>query len=279
MTFVYPYGSSLTCQRPGIPVLGSGYLSYPLNQPLSAFYAGKKVIRLGFPSYMVKGAALGKLVVVGSAHIFEDAWVEEQENSKLQEVIFKWLLEDGFALDSIDAESPDLSDYHYVPNTEQLSDRLRCCLQDTEELPKEFTQLFDDSLFRFDTSLIPMAVQLYEDLGVKHDPLTLMTPQFEVPLPPLQPAVFPPILNDPPPPPLELFDLDEQFASEKVRLAHLTNMCNDDDVEYYIKEAGEILGIGNKLKADKRGAAHILEFVLQRIVSWKKLNQEPPIDL
>ena len=35
-------------------------------------------------------------------------------------------------------------------------------------------------------------VQAYEDLSVKHEPLKLITPQFETPLPPLQAAVFPP---------------------------------------------------------------------------------------
>ena len=29
----------------------------------------------------------------------------------------------------------------------------------------------------------------YEQLGVKHEPLSLIQPQFETPLPPLQPAV------------------------------------------------------------------------------------------
>jgi intraflagellar transport protein 52 len=76
---------------------------------------------------------------------------------------------------------------------------------------------------------------------VKKESLSLIPPQFEVPLPPLQPAVFPPILNEPPAPPLDLFDLDEQFASEKVRLAHLTNLCTDQDLEYFIKEAGALV--------------------------------------
>lgn len=47
------------------------------------------------------------------------------------------------------------------------------------------------------------------------DPFDLC-PQFETPLPPLQPAVFPPAIREPPPPALELFDLDESFASEHV---------------------------------------------------------------
>jgi intraflagellar transport protein 52 len=38
-------------------------------------------------------------------------------------------------------------------------------------------------------------------------------------MPALQSAVFPPSLKELPPPGLDLFDLDEQFASEKIRMA------------------------------------------------------------
>ena len=37
--------------------------------------------------------------------------------------------------------------------------------------------------------------------------------------------VFPPTFREMPPPSLELFDLDEQFSSEKVRVAQITNKC------------------------------------------------------
>lgn len=63
---------------------------------------------------------------------------------------------------------------------------------------------------------VPQAVALYDKLDVKKAPLSLIPPQFETPLPPLQPAVFPPAIREPPPPALELFDLDEHFASEHV---------------------------------------------------------------
>lgn len=39
------------------------------------------------------------------------------------------------------------------------------------------------------------------------------------------PQVFPPSFRELPPPPLELFDLDETFSSEKARLAQITNKC------------------------------------------------------
>jgi intraflagellar transport protein 52 len=50
---------------------------------------------------------------------------------------------------------------------------------------------------------------------VKHDILTLIPPQLETPMLGLQPATFPPILRELPNPSLELFDLDDEFASEK----------------------------------------------------------------
>ena len=84
-------------------------------------------------------------------------------------------------------------------------------------------------------------------------------------------------MNEPPLPPLDLYDLDEQFASEKNRLAHITNLCKDEnDLEYFVQEAGEILQVAGKLKADQRSGKHILEYIFKQIVNWKKINPEPP---
>jgi intraflagellar transport protein 52 len=95
--------------------------------------------------------------------------------------------------------------------------------------------------------------------------------KFESPLPALRPAVFTPLLKELPPPSLDLFDLDEQFASPKVRLAQLTNKCNDEDIEYYILECGQLLGINDHLSKDSRDARHVLDHVFNSIVNWKKL--------
>ena len=83
--------------------------------------------------------------------------------------------------------------------------------------------------------------------------------------------MFTPVLKDLPPPALDLFDLDEHFASTKVRMAQLTNKCNDDDLEYYIRECGEILGVMEKLTEENRDAKHVLDHVFRSIVNWKKL--------
>lgn len=39
LTFVYPYGSTLNVVQPAVPVLTSGFVSYPLNRPISAFWS------------------------------------------------------------------------------------------------------------------------------------------------------------------------------------------------------------------------------------------------
>lgn len=82
-------------------------------------------------------------------------------------------------------------------------------------MPRDFLTLYDNNLFKFDSAMIPEAITIYEQLGVKHEQLTLIPPQFETPMLGLSPATFPPILRELPPPNLELFDLDDEFASEK----------------------------------------------------------------
>lgn len=64
--------------------------------------------------------------------------------------------------------------------------------QESDEIPSDFTRLFNTRLFSISTSLVPSAIKSYHELNVKHEPLKLITPQFETPLPPLQAAVFPP---------------------------------------------------------------------------------------
>jgi intraflagellar transport protein 52 len=48
---------------------------------------------------------------------------------------------------------------------------------------------------------------------------------------------------------------------------------SDDDMEYYVRECSEILGVTNKLPADARDAKHILEYILAQVAEFKKLNQ------
>eukprot|EP00746_Dinoflagellata_sp_MGD_P161358 gnl/MRDRNA2_/MRDRNA2_88466_c0_seq1.p1 gnl/MRDRNA2_/MRDRNA2_88466_c0~~gnl/MRDRNA2_/MRDRNA2_88466_c0_seq1.p1 ORF type:complete len:496 (+),score=110.93 gnl/MRDRNA2_/MRDRNA2_88466_c0_seq1:149-1489(+) len=262
LDFVFPYGATLNVQKPAVPILSSGPISYPLNRPIAA---------------VCHKPGQGRLGVVGSVKMLDDEFFDVEKNKALADVVFKWLLNaNDCQLFFKYGEEPELTEYHHVPNTQGLAMNLKSCLQESEPLPRDFTQLFDETLFKFSMELVPEAIQLYKQLGVKHEPLTLIPPQFETPMPPLQPAVFPPVLREPLPPALDLFDLDEQFASERVRLAQLTNKCTDNDLEFYIRQAGDILGVSEKLGDGKRGGRHILEYVFRQLVNFKKMNQDAP---
>ncbi|KAK7827762.1 hypothetical protein U0070_019586, partial [Myodes glareolus] len=216
----------------------------------------------------------GKLAVLGSCHMFSDQYLDKEENNKIMDVVFQWLTTGDIHLNQIDAEDPEISDYTMVPDTATLSEQLRVCLQEGDENPRDFTTLFDLSIYQLDTTCLPKVIKAHEELNVKHEPLQLVQPQFEMPLPALQPAVFPPSFRELAPPPLELFDLDETFSSEKARLAQITNKCTDEDLEFYVRKCGDILGVTSKLPKDQQDAKHILEHIFFQVVEFKKLNQE-----
>ncbi|XP_076034643.1 intraflagellar transport 52 isoform X2 [Oratosquilla oratoria] len=261
MAFVYPFGATLSVARPAVAVLSTGSVSFPLNRPVCAFY-----------EHPGKG---GRVAVLGSGHMFTDQFLDREENSKIKDVIFQFLTAKDFKLNQIDADDPEISDYNMTPDLSSMSESLRVCLQESDEVPTDYTQLFHTKLAAIDMHLVPPAINAYSQLNVRHEPLRLITPQFETPLPPLQPAVFPPSFRELPHPSLELFDLDEAFSSEKARLAQVTNKCKDEDLEYYVRECGEILGIVPKLPPTSRDARHILEYIFTQLMEFKKLNQDP----
>lgn len=265
LEFVYPYGASLNVQRPAIPILSSGSISYPMNRPITAMWEAETVSGGA-------GSQRGRLVVMGSVEVFGDDWLDKEENAKLCDLLFAWLLNEVDLDMTSDRQDADLSDYSSVPNIEALSQTLKPCLQGMDDLPRDFTRLFDMNMFKFDTDLIPLTIKVYNQLGVPHDPLTLIPPQFECPLPKLNAAVFPPAMREPAPPALDQFDLDEHFAKEGLRLAQLTNKCTsgEEDLEYYIAESGEILGVIQDLPYGERSAKHILFHIFRQIVEFKK---------
>lgn len=259
LSFLYPYGATLNVAKPAVAVLSSGSVSFPLNRPVCAFYQHP--------------TSSGKIVVLGSTHMFCDAFLENEENIKILNVIFNHLTTSGIQLNSIDADDPEISDYHMIPSIGKLSEHTFSCLQECDEIPNDPSVLFRSSLFQFDNSVLPKVLNAYKELNMKHEPLKLIMPRFETPLAPLQPAVFPPSFRELLKPALELFDLDEAFSTEKARLAQLTNKCSDEDIEYYIRECGDVLSITDKLPSNDKDGKHILEYIACQVAEFKKLNQ------
>ncbi|VDK79789.1 unnamed protein product [Dibothriocephalus latus] len=255
LQFVYSFGATLNVAKPAIALLSTGSVAFPLNRP-------------------VNEGQVGKLAVAGSVSMFTDTYINKEDNRKIFEILLSFLTTDNIKLNAIDAQDPEIDTYLQIPDIASLANNLKACLQESDEIPRNISSVFDQSLFSMNTSLVPKALSAYEKLRVKHEPLSLITPEFETPLPPLQPAVFPPNFRELGPPPLELFDLDEQFSTEKARLAQETNKCTEEDLEYYISNCGEICGLSQKIPAAKRTARNILELALLELVELKKLNQE-----
>ena len=53
--------------------------------------------------------------------------------------MFQWLTIDELILNSIDADDPEITDYHFRLDVGKLSEHVRVCLQESEEVPRDFT--------------------------------------------------------------------------------------------------------------------------------------------
>lgn len=271
LTFVYPYGATLSVKRPAVATLSTGPISYPLQRPVVAFWDGGRIAAPsptaaaaaaaavmaaavldssngGGESESLRGSAAvakhrGRIAVIGSTRIFDDEFIAKEQNATLLRVTLQWLMaEDAMQLaasgggsgSSAASKNEDILEQRTLPDTEALAERLRSCLQSSEPLPHDYRKLYQTELFGFSTSMVPEVVSTIERLGLKNEPLRLIPPVFETPLPARLPAVFPPTVPEPTPPPLDQFDLDEEFSSERLRLAQLTNKCassTEDDLK------------------------------------------------
>ncbi len=232
LSFVYPNGTTLSVQSPAYTLLSSGSTSYPVDCPIAA----------AWESTDVNGGQQGRLVVVGSSDMFADEWIEKEDNSQLFDVIFRFLLRQNVSFDPSAGRS-DFEEIECVPDISSLSQLVKPYLQENDPLPQDYQSLCDD-LFGLHNDHVPEVIDLYKRLNVTHEPLTLVEPQFECPHPPFQLATHQPQMMDPPPPILELFDLDECFSDIRLRLAKITNQFSGDSkLDEYIQEAGSNLKI------------------------------------
>ena len=199
---IYPFGCSIKLKSNKIStVFNSGIIAYPAKRSL--------MVATLSPSKK------GRLVVCGSESFYDDDYFEKEDNKKVIENVIKWLL--GLSKVQLEKVSKEveLQELYHVPSIVSIAENIKSCLEETKDPPKNFYDMFDMSIFSIDNNLVPEAINLYNELNVKHEALGIIPPQFETPLPPLQLAVFDPIIKDFDNPGLELYDLDQQFASEK----------------------------------------------------------------
>ncbi|GMT09294.1 hypothetical protein PFISCL1PPCAC_591, partial [Pristionchus fissidentatus] len=268
LSFVYPYGCTLDVNRSSAAVLSTGTTCFPVSRPVAAFHTHEE--------------SNGRLAVIGSLHVFHDSYIEKEDNSKILKVFMDFLT-GSVDPNRMDAAEPDLSDYYPVPDHIYLSEQLKVCLSEgdmeSSMIGSDFMRLFDQKLTSFDFAKWPKVLKAYEELNVKGERLSFISPSFEVPILKLQPAVFSPNFRELPPPELELFDLDDMFSSREVRLAQLKNKCNESDLEYFIREAGDACDVTSSLATNDRTARRILERMLHHLVEYKKNNIDDDDDM
>ncbi len=61
----------------------------------------------------------------------------------------------------------------------------------------------------------------------------------------------------------------------RIRLAQLTNKCKDEDVEYYVKQCGDVLGVSNQVQ-DASNPKEILYHVFREIARFKNSSFSSP---
>lgn len=260
-SFLYPYGATLNVVQPSVVALSSGSIAIPINRPICAYYYSEE--------------NNGKLVVLGSSRMLTDSYIEKEKNDALREMIFEFFESKDITTKDIHTEDIDFWEYNFVPDITHQADNPKVCTQDSDsvENPREYTKLFKHHFYSINLNMVPACIKAYEALGVKHEPLGLIPPHFEAPLPPTSASVFPPSFQELPAPALELFDLDEAFCSDLLKLSQLTNkymaskdISTDVELDHYIREFGSIIRISN---SDAHTAKEVLNSVFQSICSYR----------
>jgi intraflagellar transport protein 52 len=77
LTFVYPFGATLNVQKPAVPLLSSGSISYPLNRPVAGICQPTK--------------KSGKILAIGSAQIFGDLILKKKKMERSANVFLQLL--------------------------------------------------------------------------------------------------------------------------------------------------------------------------------------------
>ena len=58
-------------------------------------------------------------------------------------------------MNAIDAEDPEVTDYHFLPDTPKLAERLKACLQEGDDIPRDFGKMFEHNVYKLDNALVP----------------------------------------------------------------------------------------------------------------------------
>lgn len=176
LQFVYPYGATLNVAQPSNILMTTGAAAYPFNRPLAGYFVNAKN---------------GKLLAIGSGHMFQDKYITEESNAAIWDYFIRLIAEDTLTFSSYDFSDVDINDNKLVPDTIFLAEQPKMCLLESIDcdIPADFKKMFDMRLHSINNDQLRNVVDLYKQMDVQYKPLKIIKPQFEIPLPPLQLAV------------------------------------------------------------------------------------------
>jgi len=171
-----------------------------------------------------------------------------------------------------------------VPDLIYMADQPKICLVESFDcdIPADFKKLFDMTLYSINNDRLHEVIGMYEKLNIDYEPLKIIKPEFSLPLPSTVLSVYPPVFSDLQEPPVELFDLDEAFSSEKAQITQLANKCfqysdnktfrkiDEKELEYFIRECGRVLAIAH----EEMSAKEIINLLSVKIANYKKLDKD-----
>lgn len=283
-SFVYPFGATLNIILPAVPLLTTGPVVYPYNRPVTGLY--------------VNPTTGGRIIACGSGHMFQDRYILPSSTngggeSNMEIFNYFILLLTGEGPLKQGLNDVDIYDIQIAPDTVYLAEQPKICLVEAIdcEPPADFKKIFDLNLNALNNNHLSHVMRAYEKLNVQYEPLKIIKPQFEIPLPSLALAVFPPVFSELPSPSLELFDLDESFSTERMKLSQLTSKClasalkrrqpdggsdtaTSNELKYYIIECGRILGVIQSDDPVQRctagSASELLYRMALKVANYKK---------
>uniref|UniRef100_A0AC34RES2 ABC-type uncharacterized transport system domain-containing protein n=1 Tax=Panagrolaimus sp. JU765 TaxID=591449 RepID=A0AC34RES2_9BILA len=194
LSFVYPYGATLSIGKQATALFSTGTVCYPISRPIAAFHQlsgqnGGKIAVIGsvhmfsdlyfdkeenskifvicYPIsrpvaafHQLSGQNGGKIAVIGSVHMFSDLYFDKEENSKIFDLLMR-LLGEGLDLNPIDAAEPEINDARCIPDHIVMSNTLKSCLQESEleaGIGPDFMKAFDSSLYSLDLEMWPEVI-------------------------------------------------------------------------------------------------------------------------
>lgn len=174
--FVYPYGATLNVAHPSNILMTTGAAAYPFNRPITGYYCNNRG---------------GQMLAIGSGHMFQDKYITEETNAAIWDYFLSIFIDDTIKFSAYDYGDVDINDNKLVPDTIFLAEQPKMCLLESIDcdIPADFKKMFDMRLHSINTDLLRNVIDLYQQCDVQYEPLKIIKPQFEIPLPPLQLAV------------------------------------------------------------------------------------------